>query len=199
MKLPNSIPRDRDGQYCLACFAPGATRVVRDGRTYYHCSACDKTLERSLVIDGAINWWADPDGTYWHESAGIVVIANGRMLTQMRGIFPFGYTIPAGHVDADEAPEDAARRELREETGIHAASLESLKSRFEFAGDSCRRGCDHHRWHLFRLRLDSFPDVLVSDEALKTVWMTFEELSAEPALTPALRHFVDAFGRELYE
>lgn len=199
MKLPNDIPRDRDGQYCLACFAPGVTRVVREGRTYYQCAACGKTLERSLVIDGAINWWADPDGTYWHESAGIVVIVNGRMLTQMRGIFPFGYTIPAGHVDAGESGEQAALRELREETGIVADVVEPIRTQFVFPGDSCRRGCDDHLWNLYRVRLDAVPEVLVSDEALETVWMTFDELRAEPKLTPALRHFVDAFGRELYE
>ena len=38
------------------------------------------------------------------------------------------YTIelPSGHIDPDEAPEEAARRELVEETGYQASALELL-------------------------------------------------------------------------
>ncbi len=198
MRLSSDIPRDRDGQYCLSCLAPGVQPVARDGRTYYRCAACGETLERSLVIDGAIKWWTDADGTYWHESVGIVAVAGGKTLTFLRRLFPFGHTIPAGHVDAGEPPLAAALRELHEETGIVASDLE-LVAEFDFPGDSCRRGCDHHRWHLYRLRLEAVPEVDASGEGSEVAWMTPEELRAKPNLTPALRHFVDAFGRELFE
>ena len=38
----------------------------------------------------------------------------------------FLYEIPAGRLDAGEAPEDCARRELREETGCTAERIEKL-------------------------------------------------------------------------
>ncbi|HKU37287.1 MAG TPA: NUDIX hydrolase [Polyangiales bacterium] len=36
--------------------------------------------------------------------------------------------LPSGHIDADETPEQAARRELREETGAEALTLELLST-----------------------------------------------------------------------
>ena len=36
------------------------------------------------------------------------------------------YEVPAGRLDANEAPDDCARRELREETGCEAARVEHL-------------------------------------------------------------------------
>ncbi len=37
------------------------------------------------------------------------------------------YTLPAGHIEAGESPEDGARRELFEESGLKATSLSPLK------------------------------------------------------------------------
>ena len=49
------------------------------------------------------------------------------------------YEFPAGMVDRDEEPVDAARRELREETGIHAGRFEELGVVYPSAGltDEC--------------------------------------------------------------
>ena len=46
----------------------------------------------------------------------------------------FMYEIPAGRLDADEAPEVCARRELREETGCTASTVEHLLTMFTTPG-----------------------------------------------------------------
>ena len=199
VKIPDTIPRNREGQYCFACFSPSVKRVFRDNFTYYQCSACNGLLERSLVVDNAITWWVDGENNYWHESVGVLVLVKNKLLTQLRRIYPFAYAIPAGHLDKDELPENAARRELREETGITASSLEVLKRDFDIAGDSCRRGSDHHRWHLYRVRMSAYPAVRLSDEASQTKWMTLQELKSESQLTHPLRLFVDTMGETLFQ
>lgn len=199
MKIPDTIPLNKEGQYCFGCFSPSVKRVFRDNLTYYHCSTCNSLLERSLVIDDAITWWVDKENNYWHESVGVLVIAENKLLTQLRQIYPFAYTIPAGHLDKDELPEAAAKRELHEETGITVQSLKILKKDFDIVGDSCRRGSDHHRWHLYRVRMEAYPEVHLSDEAIQTKWMTLQELKNESQLTYPLRFLVDTIGEGLFK
>lgn len=51
--------------------------------------------------------------------AGALVVRDGRVLLVKRAQAPFAgwWDVPGGYLEYDEHPEDAARRELREETG----------------------------------------------------------------------------------
>lgn len=198
MRIPADVPLDKDGQYCMSCFSKNVERVFNDGRTQYRCNACGKTLERTLVIDNKTKWWIDENRTYWHESVGILVVAEGRLLTFLRKIFPFSYTIPAGHVDEAELPEDAALRELQEETGISLSSLELFKENFDIVGDSCRRGSDNHRWNLYRALLPSRPTISLSDEGSDVRFMTLRELQEQDKLTFPLAYLVRQLGEKLF-
>ena len=66
----------------------------------------------------------------FHESAGAVVIVDGRCLVLRRGD---EWLLPKGHLEAGERPEDAAVREVREETGLDVRIMGSIgTTRYEF-------------------------------------------------------------------
>jgi ADP-ribose diphosphatase len=80
----------------------------------------------------------------------------------------FLYEVPAGRLDAGEAPEACARRELKEETGYSAASLTRLTTIFTTPGFT------DERIHLFVARgLTPGESALESDEILAVHPTTF--------------------------
>jgi ADP-ribose pyrophosphatase YjhB (NUDIX family) len=84
-----------------------------------------------------------------HTSVGILVFnQENKLLLIERAKFPFGFAIPAGHVDGDRNFTIAASRELEEEVGIKNIRLDKfLEGRKE---NPCRReGGTWHYWELY--------------------------------------------------
>ncbi len=96
--------------------------------------------------------------TQYHETAGgVVVDPSGRMLVIVRDIEREGHMVhevrlPKGHIDPGETPEEAALREVGEESGYAAleviADLGSCHSAFDFRGKHHERD---ERYFLMRL------------------------------------------------
>jgi 8-oxo-dGTP pyrophosphatase MutT (NUDIX family) len=198
MKIPDNISLETNGQYCIKCFSGPVQRIYKNNLTFYKCSACGKTSERSLVIDQNVTSWIDKKGNYWHESVGVLVMnKDKKILCMLRQIFPFASTIPAGHLDKNENPENAAMRELEEETNIKTDSKPEKIATFNIPGDSCRRGSDHHKWNLYKLKIENSEKIKLSDETSEVHWYSLEELKKMDNLTFALNFILKKFGGSL--
>jgi ADP-ribose pyrophosphatase len=108
--------------------------------------------------------------------AALPVLADGRivLVRQYRyAVDDLVWELPAGRRDADETPEAAARRELEEEVGLRAGSLEPLLVFWTTPGF-----CDEVM-HLFRAtQLEDVPPRPEADERIEQATFTLDDLMA---------------------
>jgi 8-oxo-dGTP diphosphatase len=101
--------------------------------------------------------------------------ARPRVLLIRRKSEPFAgkWALPGGYVDENERISDAARRELKEETGVEAADLEQLYT----TGDPGRdpRGWTVSVAHLAQVDADAVKPV-AADDAAEVAWFPLDEL-----------------------
>ena len=192
MKLGKTPTDGKLHAYCIRCRRETIRERSDRGRPAYHCLNCNAVSPRALIIDPAISWWLGDDGEYWHETAGTFVRnLRDEFLFFERVKYPFGLTIPAGHVDRSESPVDAARRELFEEAGFGLPLRAFKLVVFEkMLGDECYRGSDAHRWNAYVARMRSNATVKVNTrESVRPRWLTLEQaLRSNP--TFALRSLI---------
>ena len=88
--------------YCFQCGSSLETRLV-DHREREVCPACGWVYYAQLKV-----------------GAAVLIEQDERLLLLRRNYEPWegSWMVPAGYVEADEDPRDAAKREVREETGL---------------------------------------------------------------------------------
>ena len=95
---------------------------------FRYCTECAAPLQQrdatEYVCTNGHEYWNEP-----HASASVAVLRDGQVLLARRGIEPRKgrYVLPGGFVEFDETPYEAARREMREETGLECAELTLLE------------------------------------------------------------------------
>lgn len=198
MKINFRLPKDNKlHQYCSKCYSENIYRIFEDEKTFYLCNDCGGKSPRLIVIDPKTVWWIDETTKeYWHESVGVFIFDNSnKAIFFERTIYPFALAIPAGHLDAGELAEVAAKRELKEETDIEAMNMK-LFSEENVIGDKCRRGADNHKWHLYVAKVKNAGEIKINDEGIKPVWLTLEE-ALEKELVYPVRYFIKKYGDKL--
>ena len=115
------------------------------------------SVERILLPDGRVV--EDYYQVRLLEYAVIVAqIPDGRVILERqykRGVGKVTLTLPAGGIAEGESPREAARRELREETGFTSADWRSLGSFVCSANHGCGRA---HAFHARDVGLTATPN-----------------------------------------
>ena len=102
-----------------------------------HCPSCGAAYEADAPVSPRPCarcdhiWYRDPK-----VATGVVLLHEGRVLLVRRNHEPMlgRWAFPSGYVDAGEVVEEAAKREVLEETGVEVA-LDQLLGVWSHAGD----------------------------------------------------------------
>lgn len=151
-----------DWTYCPRCGENLILKPAYDGKERPTCDAC-----------GFI-YFADPKVT-----AGVLLEDDwGRVLLGKRSVDPrMGYwAIPSGYIDYGEAPDDAARRELYEETGLDV-ELTGLLGVWSFDDDIGEKA----GIAIFYRGVVVAGTLAPADDIEKAVWFTTDDLPAQIA------------------
>jgi ADP-ribose pyrophosphatase YjhB (NUDIX family) len=144
---------DKSYRYCPRCAAPLA-EGEKFGRIRRYCRYC-----------GFIHF-VEP------KVAVAAVVSDGeRVLLVRRGALPrIGFwALPAGYMDADEAPEEAVLREVAEETGVSAHVV-------GFEGVTVMGGWQERRGVLLLYRAEATGGVQAGDDVSDARWFSREEI-----------------------
>lgn len=109
-----------------------------------------------------------------NKSVGMLVWKDDKLLLIERARFPFGFAVPAGHVDGDKTFEESAIRELKEEVGLDTKEIKLVtEGRKE---NRCRReGGIWHYWKIYQIETDSEIN-RSEDETKQANWYTKDEI-----------------------
>lgn len=108
--------------------------------------------------------------------AALPVHDDGRVVLVRQHRYPVGralWELPAGRRDGEERPEEGARRELEEETGLRASSLEPIADFYTTPGF-----CDERMWVFRATGLVAGEPRPEADERLEVRAFGFEEVRA---------------------
>lgn len=150
-------------------------------------SAADRLPIRSAVMASA---------NFRAGVVAVVVNSRGDVLAFERGDVPDAWQLPQGGIDVGERPEDAAWRELGEETALGKDDVELVAEHpawvvYEFPDEVRRSGQrlgQAQRWYTFRAKSD---DIVPTPDRVEFVdwrWVTVDWL---------VEHVVE-FRREAY-
>lgn len=133
-----------------------------------------------------------------NTSVGVVVVSTNRLLMIERARPPYGWALPAGHVDTGETHRSAAARELREEVGLVVDPYRLRYLTSSQVDNRCRRpGGDWHYWEVYEAPGSAVVgEPRYSEETACVEWVGFHRL--EELLGLSAQHVMSGAGAEVW-
>lgn len=102
-------------------------------------------------------------GCLLHYSVGMIIERDGKYLLIDRAVKPFGFAMPAGHIEEEETPGEACVRETIEEVGVQPENIQLL---YEGALENnwCSRGVGIHYWYIYKCEIKEEPKLFIVEE-----------------------------------
>jgi ADP-ribose pyrophosphatase len=159
--------------YCPVC---GSGNFAEDSFKSKHCGHCGFTFFANAAA-----------------STAAFIVRNGRLLVARRAKEPARGTLdlPGGFVDMGETAEEGMRRELREETGLDARSMDylfSLPNRYEFSGMTI-----HTLDLFFEVGIAPEAEPEAADDAAELLWLPLQQLQPEQFGLQSISRAVELF------
>ena len=138
---------------------------------YTHCPDCGQRLSARPIGDEGLVPWCESCRRPWFDTFSTCIITTvmnekGEVLLQRETRRPDREVLVAGYIKPGESAEDAARREIREETGLTAPTLRYMGSWPHMEGNMLMLG------FAAKAEGDPNPD---STEILSDRWATMED------------------------
>ena len=141
---------------------------------FIHCPDCGQALSARSLGDEGLVPWCESCQRPWFDSFSTCIIAavmnsRGEVLLQREIRRPDREVLVAGYIKPGESAEDAARREIAEETGLTTTTLRYIASYPHMDGNQLMLG--------FAARADG-ASCPASSEVVSSRWATLENAVA---------------------
>lgn len=176
---------------CITCQSENVTEVVENNRRYYHCGECQKLYERAIDSRYGRDVTINSENEIQHISVGAIIRDGTKILLLKRRAFPYGYDIPAGHVEYNEEPIEAVKREILEETALKVTHTKLL-FKGVMKGNRCRYGADSHIWYVYECNYEKGIPIL-NPESEVIGWFELDEVNTLDIIPSAKQLFAHIF------
>jgi PAS domain S-box-containing protein len=173
---------------CEYCKQPTLNEINANDKKAYLCLSCGKISNRFIESHGDIVSLDTNKGTKHITVGALIYDHDGRILMVKRRVWPYVYDFPAGHLDYNEDPTQATKREVLEETGLIVNKMELLYNG-EIENDQCRYGANIHEWYFFRCHVNN-ASCFENSELDSIHWFGLEKIK-KLDLLPEAKYFID--------
>lgn len=125
-----------------------------------------------------------------HRSVGAIIKnEKGEILMIDRATPPLFWACPAGHIDENEEPEEALKREVFEEVGLEVIKCKSLIHEF-VDWNECNKDVRGHDWFVFEVT-EWKGEVKTSKREVKQFGWIDEKSIMQKNVEPVWKHWFE--------